>query len=117
MPEMDFPSFLSDAPRYLFPQLTRAELGIEKSFDQTGFGSLLAEIGRFSKGRRKCMPDRFCDGQPLDSLRPPFGRDLGAGYTPDLFRVVLEKGAIQPISEPMDKKILQRHIGRLPHET
>ncbi len=64
-----------------------------------------------SKRLRERVRNRLAYRQALDALRTPLGGDLGAGHTPDLFGVGLEKRLVEPDAEPIDEKILERHLG------
>ena len=56
------------------------------------------------------MGDRFGDGEALDALCAPFGGDLLARNTPDLFGVVLEERAVQTIPKAIDEEVLERFL-------
>src|SRR6185312_16910455 len=60
---------------------------------------------------RQGMGDRFADGQALDALCSPLGRNLRARYAPDLLRVVLEEGAVQTIPEAVYEEVLECGLG------
>ena len=71
----------------VFPQLTRAELGIEELLDQRGFGLLLGDVVRLAQ---KCLLEKVrnapCERQSLDALRPHSALILSHG-TPQTFSV------------------------------
>ena len=53
------------------------------------------------------MPQRSGDRQSLDALCPPFGLNVGAGYTPYFFGVIFEKGQVQFTSKTVDEEIFE----------
>jgi hypothetical protein len=49
----------------------------------------------------------------VDSLRGPFGANLGAGDAPDLLRVGLEKNLVEPAAEPVRHPLLEILLDRV----
>ncbi len=53
------------------------------------------------------MSQQFPDIEVPDPLMPPVSRNFLAGRSPDLFRIIFEKGLIELAAETIDKKFRQ----------
>src|SRR5262249_6490590 len=58
-------------------------------------------------GLPKHAQQRCRQTQVLDALRSPFGLQIGAGYTPDLFCVCLKEGQEQALAETIRHPLLE----------
>src|SRR5439155_1985441 len=80
-----------------FPHLPRSLTRVMKLLDE-GLGVAGSEHG---------VEDSRHQRQPLDPLRRPIRADLATGDSPYLFRVRLEKRAVQTLAEAVDDPLFE----------
>src|SRR5215469_1762082 len=107
----DFPATRAHPPRHFFPELSWAQLRIQKFLDQRSLRILLANILRLS-ARQLLQPvcQRLTERDAFDSLRSPLCANFIARHAPDFLRVAFEKCQIQVAAEPVDEKVLERPL-------